>query len=82
MTITELRDRKRTLAMAVDALVAPIAETCCERYQAHLTDVQSRLFDLWAEVSDELAMALSEAPRQAAEARLAHHIETDTPDLY
>ena len=55
MTIAELRERKRTLAMAVDALAAPIAETYCLWYQAHLTDVQSRLYDLWAEASDELA---------------------------
>ena len=82
MTLTELRERKRTLAMAVDALAAPIAETYCLWHQAHLTDVQSRLYDLWAEASDELAMALSDAPRQAAEARLAYHTDTDTLDLY
>ena len=81
MTITELRERKRTLAMAVDALAAPIASASGWR-QTHLIDVHSRLFDLWDEASDEFARALSEAPRQAAEARLAHHIDTDTLDLY
>lgn len=82
MTITELKERKRTLAMAVDALAAPIAESYCIRYEAHLSDVQSRLYDLWSEASDDLARAESEASRQAAEARLTHHIDTDTLDLY
>lgn len=81
MTLTELKERKRTLAMAVDALADPIASASGWQ-QAHLIDVQQRLFDLWDEASDELARALSEAPRQAAEARLAHHIDTDTLDLY
>tara|TARA_R110001632_G_scaffold153297_3_gene271120 strand:+ start:415 stop:660 length:246 start_codon:yes stop_codon:yes gene_type:complete len=81
MTLTELKERKRTLAMGVDALALPIAEAP-EGYQSHLIEVQERLYDLWDEASDELARALSEAPRQAAEARLAHHIYTDTLDLY
>ena len=81
MNITELKERKRTLAMAVDALADPIA-SASGWHQTHLIDVHSRLFDLWGEASDELARALSEAPRQAAEARLAYHTETDTLDLY
>ena len=82
MTITELRERKRTLAAAALRLAEPIAETHCELHKAHLTEVQSLLYDLWAEASDELEMALSDAPRQAAEARLAYHTDTDTLDLY
>lgn len=81
MNITELKERKRTLAMAVDALADPIASASGWQ-KTHLIDVHSRLFDLWDEASDELARALSEAPRQAAEARLAHHIDTDTLELY
>tara|TARA_B110000902_G_scaffold242238_1_gene293406 strand:- start:393 stop:638 length:246 start_codon:yes stop_codon:yes gene_type:complete len=81
MNITELKERMRTLGMAVDALADPIA-SASGWHQAHLIDVHNRLFDLWAETSDELARVLSEAPRQAAEARLAHHIDTDTLNLY
>jgi len=81
MTLTELKERKRTLAMGVDALALPIADAH-GGYQSHLIEVQERLYDLWDEASDEFARALSDLSRQAAEDRLAYHIDTDTIDLY
>lgn len=65
-------ETKRSLAMAVDALAQ----------QQHLLDVQERLYTLWLEASDDAQRWESERPRRSAEARLAHHIDTDTLDLY
>lgn len=74
-------ETKRSLAMAVDALADPIASASGWRQQ-HLTDVKERLYALWEEASDDAQRWESERPRRSAEARLAHHIDTDTLDLY
>jgi L-rhamnose mutarotase len=84
-------EEKRTLAMAVDALADPIANAS-GWYQLHLIDVRERLYSLWEIASDEAQRWEiasddaqrweSERPRREAEARLAHHLETDTLDLY
>jgi hypothetical protein len=74
-------EERRTLAMAVDALADPIANAS-GWYQAHLMDVQQRLYDLWEIASDEAQRWESERPRREAEIRLAHHLENDTLDLY
>ena len=74
-------ETKRSLAMAIDALADPIAQAD-GWYQAHLLDVQERLYQLWEAESDAAQAWESERPRRAAEFRLAHHIETDTLDLY
>ena len=74
-------ETKRSLAMAVDALAHPIASASGWQQQ-HLLDVQERLYTLWLEASDDAQRWESERPRRSAEARLAHHIDTDTLDLY
>tara|TARA_B110000977_G_C10623296_1_gene317102 strand:+ start:54 stop:296 length:243 start_codon:yes stop_codon:yes gene_type:complete len=74
-------ETKRSLAMAVDALAEPIAAASGWRQQ-HLIDVKERLFALWEEASDAAQRWESERPRRSADARLAHHIDTDTLDLY
>jgi hypothetical protein len=74
-------EEKRTLAMAVDALADPIANTS-GWYQLHLIDVRERLYALWEIASDEAQRWESERPRREADARLAYHLENDTLDLY
>lgn len=74
-------EERRTLAMAVDALADPIANAS-GWYQLHLIDVRERLYSLWEIASDEAQRWESERPCREAEARLAHHIENDTLDLY
>lgn len=44
-------ETKRSLAMAIDALADPIANAD-GWYQAHLLDVQERLYRLWEAESD------------------------------
>lgn len=74
-------EERRTLAMAVDALADPIANAS-GWYQLHLIDVRERLYGLWEIASDEAQRWESERPRREAEARLNHHLENDTLDLY
>lgn len=74
-------EKRRSLAMAVDALADPIARAG-GWYQEHLLDVQERLYGLWEEAKDEEKNWESERPRREAEIRLRHHLDNDTLDLY
>ena len=47
-----------------------------------LERIAGRMEDLLQEQRDILQRIESEAPRRAAEARLAYHLENDTLDLY
>jgi hypothetical protein len=68
--------------MAVEAMDDAIDRAPDSWTAHHLMDVQQRLRDLYTEACDDALIWESEAPRQAAEARLAYHTETDTLDLY
>jgi hypothetical protein len=75
-------EKRRTLAMAADA-VADAIDRAPDAWTAdHLMDVQQRLWTLYTEACDDALLWESDRPRREAETRLAHHVENDTLDLY
>lgn len=75
-------EKRRTLAMAVEAMNDAIDRATDAWTAQHLMDVQQRLSVLYIEACDDALIWESERPRREAETRLAHHLDTDTLDLY